>query len=65
MSGMSGMDGDSMNQGVISVLHFPSLFWAFVGACIAAFTLVNVYNQLLFRQRSAYIVLPSHAFRVR
>lgn len=53
MSGMSmGMD---MGSGVPSRLELQKMFWAVVGAAIGFATLVNVYNQLLYRQRYADI----------
>ncbi len=52
MSGMSmGMD---MGSGVPSRFDLQKMFWAVVGAAIGCATLVNVYNQLLYRQRYAH-----------
>jgi len=49
MGGMADMD--DMNTGITSVYHYPNVYWSFIGAVIAAFTLVNLYNHLLLRQR--------------
>lgn len=49
MTGMSmGMD---MGSGIPSRFDLQKMFWAVVGAAIGCATLVNVYNQLLYRQR--------------
>lgn len=44
---------DDMNVGTIDVLWFPKLYWVFIGAVIAAFTVVNLLNVLQSRQRLA------------
>jgi len=51
---MSGMSmGTDMGSGVPSRFDLQKMFWAVVGAAIGCATLVNVYNQLLYRQRYA------------
>jgi len=50
MDSMGGMSMD-MSTGITSVYHYPKVYWSFAGAAIAAFTLVNLYNNLLLRQR--------------
>ena len=54
MSGMSmGMDmsGMSMGSGIPSNLDLQKIFWAAIGAAIGCAAAVNVYNQILCRQR--------------
>lgn len=52
---MGGMDmsmGDmDMGAGIPGLFYLQKIYWAVVGAAIAAFTLVNVYNWFLCRQR--------------
>jgi predicted ferric reductase len=52
---MGGMDMSmgnvSMGNGIPSPFTFEKMYWAVVGAVIAAFTLVNLYSHFLFRQR--------------
>jgi len=45
------MSTDDMNVGTISVEWFPQVYWIFVGAVIATFTLANAFEYLLYRQR--------------
>lgn len=47
------MGGMSMGGGLPPLRDFPKMYWAVVGAAIATATLVNVYNNLLYRQRLA------------
>ncbi|KAB8337008.1 hypothetical protein FH972_021312 [Carpinus fangiana] len=49
----SSMDDGMMSMGTIDVHHFPRLYWAFVGAVIAAFFVRNVIEYLICRQRLA------------
>ena len=42
---------DDLNVATIDLLWFPRLYWVFVGACIAAVSLVNLFDYLLYRQR--------------
>ncbi|KAL8823747.1 MAG: hypothetical protein Q9191_005586 [Dirinaria sp. TL-2023a] len=54
MSGMSmgsEMGGMSMGSGVPNLFYLQKMFWAVVGAAIGLATAVNVYNELLCRQR--------------
>lgn len=52
---MDGMDMSmgnmSSGNGVPSYFTFERMYWAVVGAAIAAFTLVNLYSWFLCRQR--------------
>jgi hypothetical protein len=52
---MGGMDMSmgnmSMGNGIPSPFTFERMYWAVVGAAIAAFTLVNLYSWFLGRQR--------------
>lgn len=45
------MGNTSSGNGVPSLFTLEQMYWAVVGSAIAAFTLVNVYSWLLFRQR--------------
>ncbi|KAL8732382.1 MAG: hypothetical protein Q9166_002780 [cf. Caloplaca sp. 2 TL-2023] len=54
MSSMSmshGMGGMSMGDGVPSLFYVQKMYWAVVGTAIALATIVNVYNNALYRQR--------------
>jgi len=52
---MGGMDMSmgnmSMGNGIPSYFTFERMYWAVVGAAVAAFTLVNLYSWFLCRQR--------------
>ncbi|KAI5267151.1 hypothetical protein E4T47_08090 [Aureobasidium subglaciale] len=52
---MGGMDMSmgnmSMGNGIPSLFTFERMYWAVVGAVVAAFTLVNLYSWFLCRQR--------------
>jgi len=52
MGGMDmGMGGMDMGSGVPSLFYLQQVYWAMVGAVIAAFFLVNVYTKVLCWQR--------------
>lgn len=57
MSGMSMGGGDgsmgntSTGNGIPSLFYLQQMFWAAIGAAIACATVINVYNNLLWRQR--------------
>ncbi|KAK8250790.1 ferric-chelate reductase [Phyllosticta capitalensis] len=52
MGGMGGMSmGSSSPSGLPSLQYFQKMYWAVVGAFIAAATLVNIINYFLYRQR--------------
>ncbi len=40
-----------MNVGVPGLFYMQQIFWAFVGTAIAVGTLLNIFNNLLYRQR--------------
>ncbi|CAD0043965.1 unnamed protein product [Aureobasidium pullulans] len=52
---MGGMDMSmgnmSMGNGIPSLFTFERMYWAVVGAAVAAFTLVNLYSWFLCQQR--------------
>jgi hypothetical protein len=52
---MGGMDmsmgNTSMGNGIPSLFTLEQMYWAVVGSAIGAFTLVNIYSWILFRQR--------------
>ncbi|THX53792.1 hypothetical protein D6D06_05892 [Aureobasidium pullulans] len=52
---MGGMDMSmgnmSMGNGIPSLFTFERMYWAVVGAAVAAFTLVNLYSWFLYQQR--------------
>ncbi|KAJ4297991.1 ferric-chelate reductase Frp1 [Kalmusia sp. IMI 367209] len=51
---MSGMAMGSMSMGgTAPLIEFPKYYWAVVGTAIGIATLVNVYNNVLYRQRLA------------
>ncbi|KAH8601429.1 ferric reductase NAD binding domain-containing protein [Bisporella sp. PMI_857] len=43
----------SMGVGVPGLFHMQNVFWAFIGTAIGVATLVNLFNQILYRQRLA------------
>jgi len=45
--------GTDMGSSVPSMFDLQKMFWAVVGAAIGCATFINVYNQLLYRQRYA------------
>ncbi|GAB7348060.1 hypothetical protein MBLNU459_g6094t1 [Dothideomycetes sp. NU459] len=46
------MEDMDMGDGVPGLFYLQKMYWAVVGAAMAAFTLANVYSWLLCRQRS-------------
>lgn len=45
------MGGMSSGSGVPSYIYMQQMYWAVVGAAIAFATLVNIVNNILYRQR--------------
>ncbi|KAL1605367.1 ferric-chelate reductase Frp1 [Paraconiothyrium brasiliense] len=51
---MSGMAMGSMSMGGMApLIEFPKYYWAVVGTAIGVATVVNVFNNILYRQRLA------------
>ena len=49
---MSGMAMGSMAMGgTAPLIEFPKYYWAVVGAAIGVATLVNIFNNVLYRHR--------------
>lgn len=46
-----GMGGMSMGDGVPSLFYFQKMYWVVVGISVGWATCVNVYNNMLYRQR--------------
>ncbi|KAL8784115.1 MAG: hypothetical protein Q9213_004174 [Squamulea squamosa] len=51
MSSGHSMAGMSMGEGVPSPAYLQNMYWAAVGTAIGCATLVNLYNNALYRQR--------------
>lgn len=52
MSGMRhGMGSMSMGDGLPSHFYLQKVYWVVVGTSMGWATCVNVYNQMLYRQR--------------
>jgi hypothetical protein len=43
--------GDMAMGGLPPLIDFPKMYWAVVGSAIGVATLVNIYNNILYRQR--------------
>lgn len=49
----AGMAMGGMSMGGMPALnYFPKMYWAVVGSFIGVATVVNIFNHVLYRQRS-------------